>query len=161
MDCDAFFMDPARTIDSVIAMYSPLVSKTLSFELPNGMMKHEDWSLVTMSDRSCLVDLIGSLGQGVHGRSWSPWLASFCSGIPWWHGPHWDEGHGGRACSFLGLRWVCRSEEGSQEAEAPAGLRGSAVRQRPCTLSTWEGLERWRWESRPFGSGEGRGAEEG
>ena len=31
MDCDAFFMDPARTIDSVIAMYSPLVSKTLSF----------------------------------------------------------------------------------------------------------------------------------
>ena len=31
MDCDAFFMDPARTIDSVIAMYSPLVSKAIGF----------------------------------------------------------------------------------------------------------------------------------
>ena len=41
MDCDAFFMDPGRTIDSVIHMYSSLVNwkwaqKWGSGARPNG-----------------------------------------------------------------------------------------------------------------------------
>ena len=41
------------------AWQSKSASAERRHEIPNERMKHEDWSLVTMSDRSCSVDLIG------------------------------------------------------------------------------------------------------
>ena len=38
MDCDAFFMDPQRTIDSVIAMYSFLMESTRGKIGQTGLM---------------------------------------------------------------------------------------------------------------------------
>jgi len=75
MDCDAFFMDPSRTIDSVIDMYSGNSTLPTTGALPDGK-RNADVSLIIALDST-------GINNGVWLIRNSEWSHKFLA--RWWH----------------------------------------------------------------------------